>query len=137
MTPLISAELANQKFHCTDNSIASINQIFLDSLMANFNGDNVRPWINVTVNNTEQSFLYDTGASHTCMSTDFFFQIFPHGIPMTENTAKGPGLKDASGNSLDLYGIFPMTLTILGKTVVHKVWVCNKINDIIIGGGFH
>ena len=55
---------------------------------------------------------------------------------MTEKTAKIPGLKDASGNSLDLYGVFPMTLTILGKTVIHEVWVCNKINDLIIGADF-
>ena len=94
MTPLTSADLANQKIHCSDNSIASINHNFFDSLMANFNGDNVRPQINVAANNTEHSFLYDTGASLTCMSTDLFFQIFPNGIPMTENTAKGPGLKE-------------------------------------------
>ena len=120
----------------TDDSIASINNIFFDSLMANFNGDNVRPRINVKVNNTEQSFLYDTGASRTCMSTDSFFEIFPHGIPMTTDSQTSPGLKDASGNSLGLYGIFPMTLTILGKTVIHEVWVCNKINDLIIGSDF-
>ena len=71
--------------------------------MANFNGDNIRPRINVTVNNSEHNFLYDTGASRTFMSTDHFFQIFPNGIPMTKNTAKSPGLKDASGKSLDLY----------------------------------
>ena len=29
-----------------------------------------------------------------------------------------------------------MTLQILGKTFVHKVWVCNKINDLIIGADF-
>ena len=55
---------------------------------------------------------------------------------MSENTAKSPGLKDASGNSLNLYGVFPMSLTILGKTVIHEVWVCNKINDLIIGADF-
>ena len=35
MTPLSSAETANQEIiHCSDNSIASINHIFFDSLMA-------------------------------------------------------------------------------------------------------
>ena len=137
MTPLTSANKPIQKITiCPDNSIAAINVEFFDSLMANFNGDNVCPCINVTLNNTEHNFLYDTGASRTCMSTDHFFHIFPNGIPMTENTAKSPGLKDASGNSLDLCGIFPISLTIYGKTVINEVWVCNKINDLIIGADF-
>ena len=29
-----------------------------------------------------------------------------------------------------------MTLLILGKTFTHKVWVYNKINDLIIGAYF-
>ena len=70
------------------------------------------------------------------MSTQTFFQIFPQGLPADQNSNKGTGLKDPSGNSMNLFGIFPMSLTILCKTFIHKVWVCDKINDVIIGADF-
>ena len=133
MTPLTSTEKPIQKITIFPNNyITAINVNFFDSLMANFNGDNIHPRIFVTLNNTLHNFLYDTRASCTCMSTDHFFHIFPNRIPMSENTANSPGLKDRSGNSLDLYRVFPMSLTILGN----EVWVCNKINDLIIGADF-
>jgi hypothetical protein len=68
--------------------------------------------------------------------------LFPNGLKpiMTKNytpdTLKKLKLHDAGGNSLGLFGIFPMTMTMLGKTVTHEIWVCDKITDMIIGIDF-
>jgi len=45
-------------------------------------------------------------------------------------------LRDAGGNSLGLWGIFSMQINVLGKSIAHDVWVCEKINDLILGSDF-
>ena len=80
------------------------------------------------------SWLYDTGAAKTCISTTQFQTLFPNGYQDFFHKHKTTsGLQDAGGNSLQLMGIVPMHLTILGKTILHNVWICDKINDAIIG----
>ena len=82
------------------------------------------------------SWLYDTGAARSCISTDQFHLLFPEGCREffhSKHTTTGTGLQDAGGHSLQLYGIVPITLTILGKTIRHNIWICNRINDSIIG----
>jgi hypothetical protein len=40
--------------------------------MANYYGDNIRPRVDVKLNNVTHSWLYDTGAAKSCMNTKTF-----------------------------------------------------------------
>ena len=91
----------------------------------------------MTVNGIPKSWLYDTGASRTCISTNTFFKWLRTSLPQSVGP-KYPlqNLRDACGNSLGFRGVYSIPLTILGKTVMHKVCVCDKINDLIVGIDF-
>ena len=94
-----------------------------------------RPRVKVRVGDTDMDWLYDTGASRSCMSTRHFQALFPNGyheifLPHQSTVA---GLQDAGGNSLNLNGIVPLNLTILGKTIKHDIWICDNLTDAIIG----
>ena len=121
-------------------TICSISTTFVKNVCANIipkiTGDgDARPRINVSINNNNMSWLYDTGAAKSCISTKQFHSLFPNGYQERFRSKKSPncGLLDAGGNSLGLYGVLPMTLNILGKTVQHDIWVCDHINDSIMG----
>ena len=108
------------------------------SIMSSKIGDSVtaanRPRVRVQVGDTTMSWLYDTGAAKSCISTEQFYSLFPNGYQNFPASGHAlTGLKDAGGNSLNLYGIIPLNLTILGKTIKHDVWVCDKLTDAIIG----
>ena len=140
MNPLIKTSdyiCSSILFVCAAISIVSCKSI--STLVATLNGETVRPRLKVKVNTKEFSWLYDTGAARTCISTAMYKHMFPNGLKPSMTKLFTPGslkklkLSDAGGNSLGLFGIFPMTMTILGKTFTHEVWVCDKITDLIIG----
>ena len=91
----------------------------------------------MAVNGISKSWLYDTGACRTCLSTDNFFEWFKTSLPWSVGP-KSPSqnLRDAEGNSLGFCGIYSIPLTFMGKTVMHNVWVCDKITDLLIGIDF-
>ena len=103
--------------------------------MSALGGDFDRPRVNVQINNVTMSWLYDTGAAKSCISTAQFHTLYPNGCLdfIHKNNSHSKGLQDAGGNSLNLYGIVPLTLTILGKTITHNVWICDSLRDSIIG----
>ena len=147
MTPLIetcnSIKTCSSKFFailmsfCSAILVVSSINIHLAKFMASLNGDTSRPRVNVTVNGIEKSWLYDTGAARTCISTAMFHTLFPHGISRTVSAnVPSLNLQDAGGNSLGLYGIFTIDFLIMGKTIQHEIWVCDKITDHIIGYDF-
>ena len=134
MNPLIST---SQKLISTILSICAVSIATIKNvptLMANYYGDNVRPRVDVTLSKTTQSWLYDTGAARSCMNTAAFCKLFPGKYFKSKlRDSKTTNLRDAGGNSLGLYGIFTVPLTILGRTFNHEIWVCDKITDSIIG----
>ena len=105
--------------------VKTVGSIFMSST----DGETfVRPRVPVEINNITSNWLYDTGASRSCISTDQFHALFPHGFDtIFQSQMPNSGLQDAGGNSLHLQGIVPLKLTILGKTITHEVWVCNKL----------
>jgi hypothetical protein len=73
MNPLIhtSQNLISTIVSLCAISIATIKNV--PSLMANYYGDPVRPRVDVKLNKITQSWLYDTGASKSCMNTKAFY----------------------------------------------------------------
>ena len=138
MNPFFNSpkKLFNYIMYMCTLSIALFKNV--SSVMSSKIGDSVtaanRPRVRVQIGDTTMSWLYDTGAAKSCISTEQFHSLFPNGyenFPASKHALAG--LKDAGGNSLNLYGIIPLNLTILGKTVKHEVWVCDKLTDAIIG----
>ncbi len=74
----------------------------------NENSDSKRPYVKAKVNNYGRNFLYDTGASRTCMRLDTFKKMFPNGQPRKLLSSITADLLDAGGNSLGLVGVFFM-----------------------------
>ena len=93
-------------------SIATIKAVKEDVM--NINGDEQeerrltqRPYVKVNLNGHTRNFLYDTGASRTCMRLDIFNKLYPCGHPRQLFTnAISLDLLDAGGNSLGLCGVF-------------------------------
>ena len=117
-------------------SIATINT-FKSKTQKVFNikGDNTkRPYVRAKINQFGRDFLYDTGASRTCIKLDTFNKMFPHGKPrmIKPDSAMQP-LFDASGSDLNLIGVFDMTFEIFGKTFQHDVRVLEHVTEDIIG----
>ena len=77
MNPLISTirKLISTILSICALSIATIKNV--PTLMANYYGDNVRPRVDVKLNNTTQKWLNDTGAARLCMNTTAFCKLFP------------------------------------------------------------
>ena len=66
-----------------------------------------------------------------------FFKWFSTSLPRSVSPSSPmQKLKDAGGNSLGFRGVYAIPLTIMGKTVTHEVWVCDKVTDLIIGVDF-
>jgi len=101
--------------------------------IASLKGQNQRPRVLVGINDqVTKNFLYDTGAARTCLTLATFLESFPKGHPRVNNSASGD-LRDAGGNSLGLYGIFNVPLTILGRRFYHEVTVLKHLTEDIIG----
>jgi len=92
-------------------SIATCNKIF--NLMTPFNGDKIRPRVTARAGGKTFSWLFDTGASVTCMTANSFNAAFPHDKPRRVQNAQH--CTAASGNKMNSLGIFEIDLEIKGK----------------------
>ena len=91
-----------------------------------------RPFIKVTSKSGTSDWLFDSGASVTCMSVKQFRQI-----PIDQRPEKLPSitkLVDASGNDLNVYGVYNLQLTVHGKSIYTPVFVCQKLHSAAILG---
>ena len=138
MTPLINTSVGLLGFALTLCALSVANSVTaIPSILSNWYGDNKRPRVDITVQGITSSWLYDTGACRTCISTKKFFKWFGTNLPKAVNPSSPVlNLRDAGGNSLGFRGVYNIPLTIMGKTVIHEVWVCDKITDLIIGVDF-
>jgi len=53
----------------------------LSGRILNITTDGKRPYVKAKVNSYGRNFLYDTGASRTCMTMNTFCNAFPKGTP--------------------------------------------------------
>jgi hypothetical protein len=99
----------------------------------NENSDSKRPYVKAKVNGYGRNFLYDTGASRTCIKLDTFKKMFPNGHPRKLLSSITADLLDAGGNSLGLVGVFLMPFEIMGRSFMHEVRVLKHVTEDIIG----
>jgi hypothetical protein len=93
-------------------SIATCNKIL--NQMAPFNGDRVRPRITTRAGGKAFSWLFDKGASVTCMTAESFHAAFPSNKPHRVQNVQH--CTAAPGNKINSLGIFEIDLQIKGKT---------------------
>ncbi len=113
-------------------SIATCNKIF--NQMTPFNGDRIRPRVTARAGGKTFSWLFDTGASVTCMTAESFRAAFPNQKPRRIQNAQH--CTAASGNQMNSLGIFEIELQIKGKSFKHPVNVIDQLTDNIIGIDF-
>jgi len=110
-------------------SIFSLCSIFLSAVT----GSSVeRPFISVNANGVKNSWLFDSGASVSCMSIKEFRKI-----PLEKRPPKLPHYKQltsASKDTLKVSGVYNLTLTIHGREIVHPVYVCDNLHQNAILG---
>jgi hypothetical protein len=113
-------------------SIATCNKVF--NQITPFNGDKVRPRVTARAGGKTLSWLFDTGASVTCMTTESFHAAFPHSkTPKVQNAQHYTA---ASGDRINSLGIFKIELQIKGKMCTHHINVFDQLTDNIIGIDF-
>ena len=86
-----------------------------------------RPFIKVKANKIEGTWLYDTGASVSCMSLEQFRRIPPEQRPIKQDAQVR--LLSAAKTEIRVVGMYILTLNILGKTFSHPVHVCSPMNQ--------
>ncbi len=134
MDPLMNAPSVIPKLIlnlCTI-SIATCNKIF--NLMTPFNGDKIRPRVTARAGGKTFSWLFDTGASVTCMTANSFNAAFPQDKPRRVQNAQH--CTTASGNKMHSLGIFEIDLEIKGKKYRHQINIIDQLTDNIIGINF-
>jgi hypothetical protein len=86
-----------------------------------------RPFINVTTQNVEGTWLYDTGASVSCMSLEQFRRIAIDQRPTKQNPQIR--LLSAAKTEINVIGLFYLQIKILNKLFQHPVHVCHPMNQ--------
>jgi gag-polyprotein putative aspartyl protease len=113
-------------------SITTCNKIF--NHMTPFIGDKIRLRVTTRAGGKTFSWLFDTGASVTCMTANSFNATFPHDKPRRVQNAQH--CTTASGNKMHSLGIFKIDLEIKGKKYRHQINVIDQLTDNIIGIDF-
>jgi len=86
-----------------------------------------RPFINVTTQNVMGTWLYDTGASVSCMSLEQFRCIAINQRPTKQNPQIR--LLSAAKMGINVIGLFHLKIKILNKIFQHPVHVCHPMNQ--------
>jgi len=106
----------------------------LSGRILNITTDGKRPCVKAKVNGYGRNFLYDTGASRTCMTFNTFRNAFPNGTPRKLRTNSiSDELYEAGGKSLGCIGVFEMDFEVFGKRIKHPVRVLQHVTEDIIG----
>ena len=109
----------------------------LSGRILNITTDGKRPYVKAKVNGYGRNFLYDTGASRTCMTMNTFRNAFPNGTPRKLRTNSiSDELYDAGGKSLGCIGVFEMDFEVYGRRIKHPVRVLQHVTEDIIGIDF-
>jgi hypothetical protein len=96
----------------------------------------VRPYVSFLINGHRLSALYDTGANICCMSSETFRGLFPL-RQRPEKINRMSSVSTASGNKLEVEGIYPISLEIKKRKFTYNFYISNNLNkDIILGINF-
>ena len=102
--------------------------------MTPFNGDKIRPRLTAKVGGQTFSWLFDTGASITCMTKASFDAAFPRTKPCRVQSSQH--CTAASGDKMHSLGIYEIDIFIKGKKFTHHINVMDTLTDNIIGIDF-
>ena len=116
----------------TNTFCESVLAIFTLSCSALWKTSNNRPFVKVQTVAGETDWLFDSGASVTCMSLKLFRQIPIHLRP--EKLPSSTELVDAGGNNLNVTGVYNLKLTVHGKSIFTPVFVVTKLHSPAILG---
>ena len=73
--------------------------------------------------------LYDSGASHSCMSYRCYKSAFPTDIP---KKIDGPTIQNASGKRMQPLGMYEVTIKLGKKSFSNAFIVCEELTNAII-----
>ena len=89
------------------------------------------------IENHHLRMLYDTGADISCISEQEFRQIPVGNRPNKLPIEPGQSFQAASGNALQVKGMYNLPVQILGKTITHKFCVIRQLSKpAILGADF-
>ena len=95
-----------------------------------------RPFVNGQIGKHQLKMLYDTGADISCISEKEFRQI-PVDLRPSKHSNEKVRYQSASGNSLQVKGIYDIPIKVLGRTVTHTFSVIKQLTDpAILGSDF-
>ena len=93
-----------------------------------------RPFVPITVNKTNLTALYDTGADVSCMSINTFRKLFPDVDKRPKKLQKDALTSGATGSRLESAGRYYMPFKIQNKEFIFPVSVFNNLNEKMILG---
>ncbi len=96
-------------------------------------GEKVWPRINVETRSKTKSWLFDTGATITCMNSWSFNAAFGSQKPKKNSNAQSCVAASREENSI---GVYKVDLWIKGRKFTHPVNVITELNNNIIGIDF-
>ena len=102
--------------------------------MTPFNGDRIRPRLTAKAVGKTFSWLFDMGASITCMTQASFNAAFPHQKPCRVQNSQH--WTAASGDKLHSLGNFEIDLYNKGKKFTHLINIMDTLTSNIILIGF-
>ena len=91
-----------------------------------------RPFVKVNANGLNSNWLHDSGASVSCMSLKQFRLIPPELRP--EKLPNTTRLVSASGEDLQVVGVYNLKLTVGGKSIFSPIFVCKALHSSAILG---
>ena len=104
---------------------------FVSNAICSLDSNTERPRVSIAVGNKNTSWLFDTGAQRTCMSTKQFRELVP-----PDQRRKLPqqlAMSGAGGQDLGFRGCYAIKMKIKGKEIEHPVVVLDTLKDLIMG----
>ncbi len=139
MDPDAAQQAAQQAANCQSNETLLDMPKFYGTTKDTVTEDNHIERIDASVNalawtqGMAFNFLYDTGASRTCMTMNTFRNAFPNGTPrkLRANSISDE-LYDAGGKSLGCIGVYEMDFEVHGRRIKQPVRVLQHVTEDIM-----
>ena len=96
-----------------------------------------RPFVSIRIGCQDTRALYDTGADISCISEKLFRQIPIFSCPKLIPSLTGQEITNANGTFLEVKGAYMMMMRILGKNIMHRIFVVRDLSEpVILGSDF-
>ena len=126
-TPTTASTFATAIFSIISTAICSAKSYFRPN----------RPFVPVYISNVAIEALYDTGADVSCVDEAVFRLIPVHLRPQQLVLQQQHRFHSASGDQLQVKGVYPLKILLLGKTIEHKFCVIKNLSEkLILGADF-